>query len=698
MVIGGTVFPHKNIQKATWPTSDGHTENQNDHFCISRKLRRSVDDVRVLWGADVGSDHHLILAKLRIKLKKHGHNTQNCRPKYQVGLLQSEEKRNEFQLELSNRFQALENLEEMDINEHWEKVKEVVNTTCTNKLGPKKRVHKDWVTTDSLEKIKARREIKEQINASKTEAERRAAKEKYSIAHRAVKNSLKKDKNAYMEEMAERAEQAATNGHMRIVYQTTKVLSGKFSKPSVPVKDAQGNPIFEQKGQLDRWKEHFESLLNRPPPDNPPDLLPARRDLPIDIEPPTEEEIEMAIEHLKSNKAAGPDSIPPEALKADIPTTVKLLHGLFEKIWRDEKVPSDWKDGHLIKLPKKGDLSSCGNYRGITLLSIPGKVFNRILLERMKASIDETLRENQAGFRKGRSCIDQIATLRIIIEQSEEWNSPLLINFIDYKKAFDSVDRGTLWKLMRHYGIPEKLVNLVQASYEGTVSRVVHDGQLSDGFEVTTGVRQGCLLSPFLFNLAIDWIMKESSKGRQNGIQWTPWLQLDDIDFADDVALLSHSTRQMQDKTDDLNVTSKKLGLDIHAIKSKVMRNSKAADTGVSLNGNLLEFVDIFCYLGSMVDSTGGTEADIKARIGKARTSFAQLKKIWKSSIISRKTKMRLFNALVMTVLLYGCQTWKATKGTIKKVQTFVNKCLRTILKIKWFDRIRNEELWERAG
>ena len=111
--------------------------------------------------------------------------------------------------------------------------------------------------------------------------------------------------------------------------------------------------------------------------------------------------------------------IPPEALKADIPTTVRILHSLFEKIWKDEKIPNDWKDGHLIKLPKMGDLSNCGNYRGITLLSIPGKVFNRILLERMKASVDQTLRENQAGFRKGRSCIDQIATLRIIIEQSE---------------------------------------------------------------------------------------------------------------------------------------------------------------------------------------------------------------------------------------------------------------------------------------
>ena len=95
----------------------------------------------------------------------------------------------------------------------------------------------------------------------------------------------------------------------------------------------------------------------------------------------------------------------------------------------------------------------------------------------------------------------------------------------------------------------------------------------------------------------------------------------------------------MQDKTDDLNTTSKKVGLGIHSVKSKVMKNSKVAETGVSLNGNPLEIVDIFCYLGSIVDSSGGTEEDIKARIRKAKTAFAQLKKVWKSSIITRKTK-----------------------------------------------------------
>ncbi|XP_062610980.1 uncharacterized protein LOC134272831 [Saccostrea cucullata] len=112
-----------------------------------------------------------------------------------------------------------------------------------------------------------------------------------------------------------------------------------------------------------------------------------------------------------------------------------------------------------------------------------------------------------------------IASLRIIIEQSLEWKSPLYVNFIDYEKAFDSVDRETLWKILRHYRVPEKLVSLIRNTYQGMIYRVTHAGQMSESFEVKTGVRQGCLLSPFLFLLVIDWIMRTTSAGRNNGIQ-----------------------------------------------------------------------------------------------------------------------------------------------------------------------------------
>ncbi|VDP44279.1 unnamed protein product [Schistosoma margrebowiei] len=128
----------------------------------------------------------------------------------------------------------------------------------------------------------------------------------------------------------------------------------------------------------------------------------------------------MAVRLIKNEKATGPDNIPAEALKSDIEATTKMLYLLFKKIWEEEQVPMDWKEGHLVKIPKKKDLNKCENYRGITLLSIPGKVFNRVLLNRMKDAVDAQLRDQQAGFRKDRSCADQIATLWIIVEQSVE--------------------------------------------------------------------------------------------------------------------------------------------------------------------------------------------------------------------------------------------------------------------------------------
>ena len=122
---------------------------------------------------------------------------------------------------------------------------------------------------------------------------------------------------------------------------------------------------------------------------------------------------------IQNGRAAGHDGIPAEALKGDVTISVEMLYSLYEKIWEKEEIPAEWKEGYLIKIPKKGDLSRCENFRGITLLSVPGKVLNRIILERMKGEVDKTLREEQAGFRQDRSCSDQIATLRIIVEQVE---------------------------------------------------------------------------------------------------------------------------------------------------------------------------------------------------------------------------------------------------------------------------------------
>ena len=243
---------------------------------------------------------------------------------------------------------------------------------------------------------------------------------------------------------------------MRELYSITKRLSGKsFSPSSGHIKDKTGKLLVEDDAIEARWVEHFNEVLNRPQAEIAANIEPARERLNINCDPPSRTEVAKAIKCLKNNKSAGPDNLTAELLKVDVGTTIDILNPLIEKIWEQEIFPRDWKNSHIITLPKKGDLTDCNNYRGISLLSVPGKVICKIILERMKSTVDKDLRKNQAGFRPGRSCTDQISTLRIILEQCQEFNAPLYLNFIDYSKAFDSVDRDRLWKIMAHYGVPE---------------------------------------------------------------------------------------------------------------------------------------------------------------------------------------------------------------------------------------------------
>ena len=182
LVIGGTIFPQKKIHKATCVSPDQRTENQIDHFCISRKFRRSLEDVRVLRGADIGSDHHLLLAVMKLRLTIFHKNDGYRRPKYQVSLLQGGlNKKEKFKLRLKNKFQALE-VNSRNVEDHWKHVKETIIATCKEVLGKKERKHKEWISQESLDMILTRRIKKEAVNSARTRTVKEAAQLEYSIA------------------------------------------------------------------------------------------------------------------------------------------------------------------------------------------------------------------------------------------------------------------------------------------------------------------------------------------------------------------------------------------------------------------------------------------------------------------------------------------------------------------------------------
>nr|KAG5687146.1 hypothetical protein BaRGS_019224 [Batillaria attramentaria] len=187
--------------------------------------------------------------------------------------------------------------------------------------------------------------------------------------------------------------------------------------------------------------------------------------------------------------------------------------------------------------------------------------------------------------------------------------------------------------------------------------------------------------------------MKTTTTGRKNGIQWTLWTQLDDLDFADDLALLSHSHSQIQDKTTCLEATSVGTGLKINRKKTELMKINTTANTPVTVGGEPIREVESFVYLGSVVDGQGGTDRGITARIGKARAAMIMLKNIWASKVIDTRTRLRIFNSNVKSVLLYRCETWRITKTMQQKILTFLNTCLRRIFNIRWPEKIRKEKL-----
>ena len=325
--------------------------------------------------------------------------------------------------------------------------------------------------------------------------------------------------------------------------------------------------------------------------------------------------------------------------------------GLCNQVWESDVVLDDWKDSAVVFIPKKGNLTDCDNWRGVTLLSIPGKVYCQLLLNRMRDVVDGELCEEQAGFRPKRSCAEQIFTLRRIIEKCQEFQVPLAISFIDFSKAFDSIHRPSLWKVLISYWIPQKMVSAIEKIYHNSKCCIPTEDGCSDWFQVMTGIRQGCILSPLLFAVAIDWVLRRVTK--DHGIAWSEDKCLADLDFADDIAAFSDSAQGLQHLGESVSNAAEGLGLVISAKKTKNMLTGEHhSSTDVVINNNKIENVENVTYLGTSMNNQGNMDHELNCRVGKASAAFNQLTKIWKNKKFSIKSKLRFYNSNVLSTLL----------------------------------------------
>ena len=696
--IGNTFFKHKRIHKYTWLSPDKTTKTEIDFIGINTRWRSSVQDIRIFRGADCGSDHNLVVGKIRPKFKRL--RKVEKQKMFDINKLKDAEMRQQYSIEVSNRFASLPDTE--NIEERWESFKSAVHDAAKATIGYRRGTRKEqWISQETWSLIDERKETKLKRDSERDVQKSKRLADEYNTLNKAVKNNCRRDKKNWYEKKCQEAESAAVRKDSRSMYKIVRDLTGARTNNTVPIKDKAGKVLLTLEEQLTRWVEHFNEVLNQPIPTSLFDFsndIEEAEELELPLNEFSEEEIQNCLQELPNNKASGHDHIQAELLKNGGDDMVKELKVLANIVWNTNKVPDEWKLGEITILPKKGNLADCNNWRGITLLCITRKLISRLLLKRIQSHVDSKLREEQAGFRSGRSYNEQIFSLRNIIEQSLELQSPIVINYVDFKKAFDSIHRPSLWKILRIYGISQKYINLFAEMYENSRCCVKTTTGTSEYFAVDTGVQQGGIPSPFFFLIVIDYVLTKSMDNPEFGISWND-SKLTDLDFADDLALISNNTTCMQQMTDALKVTSGKVGLRISKEKTKLQLIGLHPDrTDVTLENESLDITEKFTYLGSIQSHVGDIEVEVRSRIGKAASVFKKLQRIWISTNISTKVKLRLYSSLVLSITLYACETWKETTNVSRMLDVFHLRCLRKLLKISWREKITNATVLQLAN
>ena len=346
---------------------------------------------------------------------------------------------------------------------------------------------------------------------------------------------------------------------------------------------------------------------------------------------------------LKNKKAAGLDEIPPEVWKTGKFNDLLLYY--CNSVYK-EHVIQPWTEGCILPFPKKGDLSLTNNYRGITLTSIAAEIYNTLLLNRIQPEIEKVLRRNQNGFRKSRSTVGQILTVRRIIEGVKAKSLPATLLFVDFSKAFDSVHREKMEKILFSYGIPKETVTAIMILYKNTKSMVRSPDGDTEFFDILAGVLQGDTLAPFLFVICLYYVLRTSvDKFSEYGFRLEPKKSrrypakiITYADYADVLALLSDNFNHAHETLHLLENSAAVIGLHVNATKTEYMSYNQDGPIE-TLNKTTLKKVEDFVYLGSNIAST---EKDNPHKDSESLERSSWTTKYMEINT-SRKAKERLF-------------------------------------------------------
>ena len=419
------------------------------------------------------------------------------------------------------------------------------------------------------------------------------------------------------------------------------------------------------------WANHFKAVLGHTGNTNNHTLVANDEPTPFSVEeldkPITQSEIIEAIHNLKGNKAAGMDGITSEMLKLSLPMCLPFLISLFNHILDSGNYPKMWTNAIIVPIHKSGDKEIPNNYRGVSLLSVLGKVFARILNKRLSvwAEVNNHFVEEQGGFRAGYSTMDNMFVLFGIVQRYlTKRSGKIYVCFVDFQKAFDTINRSLLWNTLKRVGVGGKMLAVLQSMYRTVTSCVRCSEGLTDCFECPNGVRQGCVLSPTLFSFFINELAGEIREKGQYGIQLTPSvIQILVLLFADDVILSSYCPRGLQCQINILRGFAEKSGMTVNLTKTKIIVFRKGGFLGQNekwwYGREEIEVVNSYKYLGLHFTTKLSLSKAISELAAKAKARTVQiLKCLWRLGHVDREVFFHIFDAQVLPVIMYGSEIW----------------------------------------
>ena len=429
----------------------------------------------------------------------------------------------------------------------------------------------------------------------------------------------------------------------------------------------QNKDIFKNHISGKRWNEHFKSVLinDGQAPNFPPDSQEnGQLDYPI-----TMDELDKASYILKPNKASGYDSVSNEMILCLLEIKPDLLIRLFNEVFASNRKIYQWTVALITPIFKKGVKMNPGNYRGISVLSCLGKLFTSILNQRLLRYVFEKniLSKEQLGFIAGNRTSDAHLILHNLSQQyCHKRGQRIFACFVDFQKAFDSVPRDILFTKLAQIGISGKFFNTLKTLYENDVCRVKLDNGLTNTFIANQGVKQGCILSPLLFNIFLADLPGRLSDDSCKPVKIDESNRISCIIWADDIVLLSESEEGLQCMLNKLSQYTKENRMEINADKTKGMilnKSGKFFRRSFAFNSELIFTTNSYKYLGFIVTPSGEITSGLKDLKDRALRAYYKLKKMMGNYFrLHPNITLHLFDTLIKPILLYNSDFWGCLK------------------------------------